>query len=277
VEYEPGAGTYRLPDEQALALAELGSRAFLAGAFQAAAGLVKAEGLVAEAFRSGRGVAPERYDVQVADGMHRTSDARLRAELLTKWIPSLDGVPQRLAEGATVADVGCGRGAALLQLAAAFPRSSFLGIDLDAAAIEAARAAAAGAGQSGRVRFEAVPAAALPGERYDLVLCVESLHEVADPLAAAARIRAALAPDGAWLLVEPFASDRLEDDAGPWGRLVSSTSTLRCLPVSAAAGGFGLGARAGEGRLREVLRQAGFARVRRAVDSPFQIVLEARP
>jgi hypothetical protein len=109
------------------------------------------------------------------------------------------------------------------------------------------------------------------------VLCVESLHEVSDPGAVAARIRAALAPDGAWLLVEPYASDRLEDDLGPWGRLVSSTSALRCLPVSAAAGGFGLGARAGERRLRELLRQAGFARVRRAVDSPFQIVLEARP
>lgn len=277
LEYEPADGTFRLPEEQAVALAEEGHRAFLGGAFQAAVGLIRAEALVAEAFRSGGGVPSEAYPTEVADGMERSSRARLRAELLSLWIPSLEGLARRLEEGGSVADVGCGRGGALLELSASFPRSRFLGIDVDASAIEAATRAAQAAGVSGRVRFEAMDAARLPGGEYDLILSVESLHEVADAAAMARRIRTALRADGFWLLVEPFASDRLEEDLGPWGRLVSALSALRCLPVSAAAGAFGMGARAGAGRLRQLLEQSGFTRVRRPFESPFQIVLEARP
>lgn len=277
VEYEPRDGTFRLPDEQALALAAEGSRSFLAGAFQAAVGLVKAEARVAEAFRSGGGVASESYVAEVGEGMDRTSRARLMADLLPRWIPALEGMSGRLEAGAAVADLGCGRGALVLQLAAAFPRSRFLGIDAQVAAVEVARLAARRAGVDDRARFEVVAAADLPGDGYDLVTSFESLHEMSDPVLVARRIRFALGPDGAWLLVEPFASDRLEEDIGPWGRLTSSMSALHCLPVSAAAGGFGLGARAGERRLREVLEQARFTRVRRAAESPFQIVLEARP
>jgi SAM-dependent methyltransferase len=276
VEYEPRDRTFRLPEEQALALAEEGSRAFLGGAFQTAAGLAKAEALVADAFRSGGGVPPDAYAPEVAQGMGRTSGARMASELLGRWLPALEGAPARLRDGASVADVGCGRGAALLKLAAAFPASRFLGIDTHPVSIEAARGAAAREGLSGRVRFEVASVDALAPAAYDLVTSFESLHEVVDPVEAARRIRAALRSEGAWLLVEPFAADRLEDDLGPWGRLTAAVSTLRCLPVSAAAGRFGLGARVGELRLREILQEAGFTRVRQAVESPFQIVLEAR-
>lgn len=277
VDYEPGGATFRLSEEHAQVLAQEGNRAFLAGAFQVAAGLVKAEVQVAEAFRTGGGLPADAYAPQVAEGMERTSRARLGAELLARWIPALGELPLRLEEGASVADVGCGRGAAVVQLAAAFPRSRFLGIDPNPAAVAAAREAAARAGLPGNARFEVAGGAELPGDGYDLVTCFESLHEMADPVAAARRIHAALDPEGVWLLVEPFASDRLEDDAGTWGRLTSSMSALLCLPVSAAAGGFGLGARAGERRLREILHEARFTRVQRAAESPFQVVLAGRP
>jgi len=277
VEYEATHGTFLLPEEQARALAEEGSRAFLAGAFQTAAGLVKAWEQVAGVFHHSGGVPADAYGAEVGEGMARTAHARLAAELLPRWIPALEGMSRRLEQGASIADVGCGRGAAVLQLAAAFPRSRFLGIDPQAAAVEAARLSAKRAGVDDRVRFEVASATELPRHDYDLVTSFESLHEMSDPVAAACRIRAALRPDGAWLLVEPFASDRLEDDVGPWGRLTSSMSTLYCLPVSAATGGFGPGARAGERRLREILREARFSRIGRAAESPFQIVLEARP
>jgi len=276
VDYRPEGGTFELPEEHAEVLAREDSAALVAGAFRTAAGLVKAEAPVAEAFRSGGGVAPAAYAAEVAEGMDRTSRARLGAELLRRWIPALEGMEARLAKGGSVADVGCGRGAALIRLAAAFPATRFLGIDTQAAQIEAARMAASREGAA-NVRFEVAAAAGLPGGGYDLVTCFESLHEMSDPVGAGRRIRAALAPDGVFLVVEPFASDRLEDDAGPWGRLTSSMSVLHCLPISAATGGLGLGARAGRRRVEQVLRDASFTRVRRAVDSPYQLVLEARP
>ena len=275
LEYEPQAGTFLLPEEHAEVLARDESPSLVAGAFRVAAALVKNEARVAEAFRSGAGVPAESYD-EVAEGMERTSRARLGAELLTRWIPALAGLPARLEAGASVADVGCGRGAAVLQLAAAYPRSHVLGIDRQAPAIAAARTAAGHAGAA-NARFEVADALELAGTGYALVTSFESLHEMSDALGVARRIREALEPDGSWLLVEPYAGNRLVDDMGTWGRLTSSMSVLHCLPVSAAAGGFGLGARAGEDRLREVLGQAGFTRVRRAVESPYLVVLEARP
>lgn len=276
LEYQPQAGTFELPEEHAEALAREQSPSLLAGSFRVAAGLVKSEAQVADAFRSGGGVPAESYGREVAEGMERTSRARLAAELLQRWIPALAGVAARLEAGASAADVGCGRGAAVIELAAAYPRSRFLGIDRQVSAIAAARVASTQAGAT-NARFEVAEALELAGEDYDLVTSFESLHEMSDPRGAARRIRAALGSDGVWLLVEPFAADRLEDDVGPWGRLTSSMSVLHCLPVSAASGGFGLGARAGERRLREVLGEAGFTRVRRALESPFLLVLEARP
>jgi ubiquinone/menaquinone biosynthesis C-methylase UbiE len=273
VEYRPRDGTFELPEEHADALAEEDSPGLVAGAFRTAAGLVNAEAQVAEAFRTGGGVPADAYAPEVAEGMARTSRARLGADLLEGWIAALEGMQGRLERGGAAADVGCGRGAALIRLAGAYPAARFLGIDTQRTLIEAARSDASRAG-AGNVRFETASAEDLPGHGYDLVTCFESLHEMADPVAAARRIRAALGPEGALLVVEPFAAGRLEDDLGPWGRLTSSMSVLHCLPVSAASG---LGARAGARRLEEVLRAASFTRVRQAAESAYQLVLEARP
>jgi ubiquinone/menaquinone biosynthesis C-methylase UbiE len=274
LEYEPQAGTFALPDEHAEALAREASPSLVAGAFRVAAGLMRNEARVAEAFRGGGGVPAESYGDDVGEGMERTARARLGVEL-QRWIAALPGIGARLEAGASAADVGCGRGAAVLSLAAAYPRSRFLGIDRQAAAIAAARAAAARAGAA-NARFDVADALELAGTGYALVTSFESLHEMSDPQGAARRIHAALDPSGAWLLVEPYAADRLSDDLGAWGRLTSSVSALYCLPVSAAAEGFGLGARVGEGRLKEILAEAGFTRVRRAAESPYLLVLEAR-
>jgi SAM-dependent methyltransferase len=277
VEYDPGRGTFALSEEQAVALAREDSPAFVAAAFQAAAGLASARDAVADAFRSGRGVPREAYGPELAEATGRIARTRYSEGLLRRWLGAVPGIIARLEAGASVADLGCGQGAVLLALARAFPRSRFAGFDADGASVDAARRAAREAGLEGSVRFDAVSAAAIPGQGYDLVMCVESLHEMGDPPGVARRVRAALAAEGVWLIVEPFASGRLEDDAGPWGRLVSSMSALHCLPVSLSDGGGALGPRAGAAAIAEVVRAAGFGRVRRLPDEPYQILLEARP
>lgn len=277
VEYDPDRGTFTLPEEQGMALATEGSRGFLAGAFQTAVGLVKAEEDVAAAFRTGDGVSRSTYAPDVAEGMGRTSRARHGADLLLRWIQAMDGIEARLQAGARVADIGCGRGAALVLLATAFPGSRFVGFDADPRSIERARAEAAQAGLGEGVRFEVASATDFPGEGFDLVTSIESLHEVSDPVSAARRIRAALRPDGAWLIVEPFSAERLEENLGPWGRLVSSMSALHCLPVSASGGALGPGAMMGEHGIAEVVQAAGFTRCRKVIESSLHVVLAARP
>ena len=277
VEHDPVAGAFTLPEEQALALADEQSRAFVAAAFQAAAGLAGVHDRLAAAFRSGGGIPHEAYGPGVAEGMARTSRACYGEDLLRRWLAALEGMTARLEAGASVADLGCGQGAVVLALARAFPRSRFAGFDVDAASIEAARRAAAEARLTASVRFDAMAAADLPAEGYDLVTSFESFHEMADPPSVARRVRAALAAEGAWLIVEPFASGRLEDDVGPWGRLVSSMSALHCLPLSLAQGGGALGPRAGAAAIADVVRAAGFRRVRHLPDEPYQVLLEARP
>jgi ubiquinone/menaquinone biosynthesis C-methylase UbiE len=275
VEYDPGGGTFTLPEEQALALATEGGRASLGGAFQAAIGLVKAESEVAAAFRSGDGLSRSAYAPDVAVGLGRTARAR-HADLVPRWIPAMDGIEARLREGARVADVGCGQGAALILLATAFPRSRFVGFDTDPRALEGARVDAMEAGLGDAVRFELASAADFPGEGFDLITSFESLHEASDPVAAARRIRAALGPDGAWLVVEPWSAERLEENFGPWGRLVSSMSALHCLPVSGSGGSFGPGAMIGEHGVARIARAAGFTRCRKLLEGSLQLVLEAR-
>jgi len=277
VEYDPATGAFVLPEEQALALAGEESPAFVAAAFQVAAGLARLQDPLATAFRSGRGVPRDAYGPAVALGMARTSRARYREDLLRRWVGALPGMTARLEAGASVADLGCGHGAVVLVLARAFPRSRFAGFDADAASIEAARSAAAEARLRASVRFERASAVDFPGAGYDLVTCLESFHEMGDPQSVARRVRAALASDGAWLIVEPFAAGRLEDDVGPWGRLVSSMSALQCLPVSLADGGGALGPRAGAAAIAEVVHAAGFGRVRSLPDEPYQVLIEARP
>jgi SAM-dependent methyltransferase len=277
VEYEPGRGTFTLPDEQAQALAREDSPAFVAAVFQAAAGLASAREALADAFRSGRGVPREAYAAELAEATGRVARARYGEGLLRRWLGALPGMIARLEDGGKMADLGCGQGAVVLALARAFPRSRFAGYDAHAASIEAARRLAHEAGLAGSARFAVAAAAELPGDGYDLVTCFESFHEMADPLGVARRVRAALAADGAWLIVEPFASGRLEDDLGPWGRLVSSMSALHCLPVSLADGGGALGPRAGAAAIAGVVRAAGFGTVRSLPDEPYQILIEARP
>ena len=188
------------------------------------------------------------------------------------------GVEEKLLAGARVADIGCGHGASTIVMAKAYPRSEFVGFDYHAASVEAARRAAERAGVADRVRFEVASAKDFPGEGYDLVCVFDALHDMGDPVGGAAHVLKSLAPDGGWLIVEPMAGDRAEDNLNPVGRIFYSASTLICTPASRAQEvGLALGAQAGEARLRAVVTGAGFTRFRRATETPFNLVLEARP
>jgi SAM-dependent methyltransferase len=277
VTYDPATGRFELPAEHALALADESSAVFMAGAFQIATGLVRATDAVARAFRTGEGVSATAYGTELFEGMDRASGVRARAQLLVAWLPALDDVVARLQAGASVADVGCGQGAAILALATAFPRSRFVGFDVHPPFIERARRAAAAARRDGRVRFEVAAAHDFPGEAYDLVTCLDCLHELADPVAAARHVRSALKADGTWLVVEPFSSDRVEGNLGPLGRLVSSVSALYCLPAARSAGGGRSGAPRGESWVREVAAGGGFSCVRLLPDVAANLVFEIRP
>ena len=211
-------------------------------------------------------------------GVERFFRPGYNAHLVPEWIPALDGVQEKLERGARVADVGCGLGASTIILAKAFPKSEFVGFDYHDVSIERARERARAAGVGDRVRFEVAAAKTFPGKNYDVIACFDCLHDMGDPVGAARHVRQALAPDGTWLLVEPFANDQVEDNLNPVGRLFYSVSTLVCTPASLAQEvGTALGAQAGEGRLRHVLEEAGFTRIRRATATPFNLVLEARP
>jgi ubiquinone/menaquinone biosynthesis C-methylase UbiE len=198
--------------------------------------------------------------------------------LISSWIPALDGVEQRLKAGASVADVGCGHGASTILMAQAYPLSVFTGFDYHDRSIEWARKAAAKAGVADRVNFQVAKAKDFPGTGYDLVTVFDCLHDMGDPVGAAAHVLRSLAPDGTWMIVEPFANDRVEENLNPVGRVFYSASTMICTPASLAQEvGMALGAQAGEARLRDVVTSAGFKRFRRATQTPFNLVLEARP
>jgi SAM-dependent methyltransferase len=278
VTYHPGAGAFSLSPEQAFALAQEGSPAFVPGAFQVATAAIKDEEKVADAFLSGGGVGWHEHHHDLFTGTERFFRPGYAANLVSSWIPALDGVQAKLEAGALVADVGCGHGASTILMAQAFPRSEFRGFDYHAPSIDRAREAAREAGVDGRVRFEVAPAKEYGGGDYDLVTMFDCLHDMGDPVGAAAHVRATLAADGTWMLVEPYAGDRLEDNLSPVGRVYYGASTLVCTPASRDQEvGLALGAQAGEVRLREVARAGGFRRFRRATETPFNLVLEARP
>jgi SAM-dependent methyltransferase len=278
VDYEPGSGRFSLNEEQAAVFADEGGPAFMLGAFETIwANAVDAPKVV-EAFRTGRGVGWHEHHRCLFSGVERFFRPGYNAHLTTDWLPALDGAVARLERGARVADIGCGHGASTLLMAKAFPRSTFVGFDYHAESIERARKLAREEAAGGNLSFETASAKAFPGAGYDLVTCFDCLHDMGDPVGAAAHIRGALAPDGWLLLVEPFAGDRLEDNLNPVGRLYYAASTMICTPASLSQEvGLGLGAQAGEARLRDVLGQAGFNRVRRAAATPFNLILEARP
>jgi SAM-dependent methyltransferase len=277
VSYDTDTGEFFLSPEQSVALAQEGDPSFVAGAFQVITAAIKDEEKVARAFLAGGGVGWHEHHHDLFAGTERFFRPGYTANLVSSWIPALDGVEAKLQSGARVADVGCGHGASTLLMAEAFPQSQFVGFDYHEASIEHARTAAADAGLTGRVRFEVASAKHYSGEGYDLVCMFDCLHDMGDPVGAAAHVLKTLAPDGTWLLVEPFAGDRLEDNLNPVGRVYYGASTLVCTPASRDQEvGLALGAQAGEARLREVVSAGGFTRFRRATETPFNLVLEAR-
>jgi SAM-dependent methyltransferase len=276
--YDPASGRYTLPDAHAVALTDDDSPACMLGGFQGMTAAMRAMPKVADAFRNGGGVPWHEHDPELFVGVERFFRPGYLANLVSAWIPALDGVAAKLAQGARVADVGCGHGASTIIMGQAFPRSSFVGFDYHQASIDAATERARRAGVGDHVRFEAAPAKGFPGTGYDLVTCFDCLHDMGDPVGAARHIRASLAPEGTFMLVEPFANDQVQDNLNPIGRVFYSVSTLVCTPASLSQEvGLALGAQAGEARLRDVLHQAGFSRVRRATETPFNLVIEARP
>ncbi len=277
VDYDTTTGKYVLPPEQAVALADEESPACVLGGFQGMTAAMRAAPKVTEAFRTGKGLGWHEHDPDLFVGVERFFRPGYNANLVDAWIPALDGVEAKLRAGARVADVGCGHGASTIILAKAYPKSTFVGFDYHGASIEHARQRAAAAGVGDRVRFETATAKSYPGT-YDLVAFFDCLHDMGDPVGAAAHVRDSLDRDGTWMLVEPRAGDQVHENLNPLGRLFYSVSTLVCTQASLAQEvGTALGAQAGEARLRDVLTQAGFTRIRRATDTPFNLVLEARP
>jgi SAM-dependent methyltransferase len=278
VEYTAATREFSLPPEHALALADESSPFFVCGAFQSFTSLVRDEPMIREAFVTGGGVGWHEHSHDLFEGTERFFRTGYSANLVEGWLPALDGVVQKLEGGASVADVGCGLGASTILMAQAFPASTFVGYDYHEASIDAARGRAQDAGVADRVRFEVASGQAFPGEHYDLIAMFDCLHDMGDPVGAARHVRAALAPDGTWLIVEPFANDKIEDNLNPVGRVYYGASTLVCTPASLSQEvGLGLGAQAGETRLRDVVTAGGFTRFRRAAETPFNLVLEARP
>jgi SAM-dependent methyltransferase len=278
ITYDSSTKKYTLPPEQALALADENSPVFLPGFFEIVSACIKDEPKVTEAFRTGKGLGWHEHDHGLFAGTERFFRPNYRAHLIGEWIPALGDVDSKLKAGAKVADVGCGLGTSTILMAQAYPKSAFVGFDYHPASIEMARKAAAAAGVSDRVKFEVASAKEYPGEGYQLVTFFDCLHDMGDPEGAARHVRKTLDPGGAWMIVEPFANDKLEENLNPIGRVFYAASTMLCTPASLSQEvGLGLGAQAGEGRLSKVLKSAGFTRVRRAAETPFNIVLEARP
>ena len=278
VEYDPASERYTLPPEQTVALTDESSPAYLPGFFQIALGSVIDSPKIEEAARSGEGFGWHEHVHDVHEGCERFFRPGYNAHLIAEWLPALDGVVAKLDQGARVADVGCGHGASTILMAEAFPKSTFVGSDYHEGGIATARERAGKAGVGDRVEFVAAAAAEHPGDGYDLVTMFDCLHDLGDPLGAARRVREALAPDGTWLLVEPNAGDRVEDNFTPVGRAYYSGSTFLCVPNGLSQpGGHPLGAQAGEAATRQVVTDAGFTRFRRAAQTPFNLVYEVRP
>ena len=278
VTHDATTGQFHLEPEQAMVFAQEGSPAFMAGFFEIAEAVFRAVPRVTDAFRSGKGVGWHEHHRCLFCGTERFFRTSYNHHLVPEWLPALDGVAAKLQRGATVADVGCGHGASTILMAQAFPKSRFYGFDYHLPSIETARDAAAKAGVADRIAFEVASAKEFPARGYDLVTFFDCLHDMGDPQGAAAHVRASLKPDGTWMIVEPFAHDRMADNLNPVGRIYYAASTMICTPASLSQEvGAALGAQAGELRLREVVTAGGFTRFRRATETPFNLVLEARP
>jgi SAM-dependent methyltransferase len=278
VEYDPGTGSFRLPPEQAFALTNEYNPLFVPGGYQVAASTIKDADAMAEAIRAGRGVGWHEHHHDLYQGTERFFRPNYIGNLLSSWIPALDGVEEKLRAGAKVADVGCGYGSSTIIMAQEYPNSTFVGFDYHEASVAGARRAATDAGVDDRCGFEVASATEYPGSNYDLVAFFDALHDMGDPVGVAAHVLESLESDGTWMIIEPYANDRLEDNLTPVGRIYYSASTVLCVPASKDQEvGLALGAQAGESRLREVVGTGGFTRFRRAAETPFNLVFEARP
>jgi SAM-dependent methyltransferase len=277
VGYHAVSDTYELSPEQAIVLADEDSPVYIPNAWNTPASMWFDEEKAIAAFRTGNGVAWGDHDGRLFCGVSSFYRNAYRGSLVSEWLPALDGVVEKLGAGTTVADVGCGYGHSSVLMAQAFPQSRFHGFDVHPASIDEARRNAADTGVSGRVSFEIARASDYPGKNYGLICFFDCLHDMGNPIAAARHAAEVLAPDGVVMLVEPFANDRVEDNASPIARLYYAASTTLCCAHAISEGGhLVLGAQAGEARLAEVFRKAGFTRFRRAAETPFNLILEAR-
>jgi ubiquinone/menaquinone biosynthesis C-methylase UbiE len=278
VSCDPAAEQFSLTEEQAFALADPDGALYLPGAFLLALGALRAESQITDAFRSGAGMGWHEHHQDVFTGCEMFFRPGYIANLTSAWIPALEGVEAKLAAGGRVADVGCGHGASTVLLAQAYPKAAILGSDYHQASVDMARKRAAEAGVADRARFEVASAQTFSGTGYDLVATFDCLHDMGDPVGAARHIRQALDADGTWLIVEPLAADTPAGNLNPVGRVYYSFSTFLCVPnARSQPGGYTLGAQAGEPAIRQVAEQAGFTRFRRATQTPFNVVFEARP
>lgn len=278
VEYDPKSKTYSMTPEQAFVLGQDDTPVHLPGFYHMVASCMKDSEKLMEAFRTGKGFGWHEHEKGLFEGCERFFRPNYIANLTTNWIPSLDGVEEKLKAGAKVADVGCGHGASTLLMAQAYPASHFFGFDYHPASIEKAREKAQAAGLSERVSFEVAPAKEFPGSGYDLVTFFDCLHDMGDPTGAARHVRQSLAENGTWMIVEPFANDDVAANMNPVGRVYYSASTVICVPASLAQEvALGLGAQAGEAKIREVVSAGGFTRFRRAAETHFNLVFEAKP
>jgi len=276
--YEPTTRKFGMTEEQELALAREDGPAYIPGAFELALGSLAAVPRLTEAFRSGAGMGWYEHDEAVFHGCEKFFRPGYTMNLVSSWIPALSGVKEKLERGAKVADVGCGKGASTILLAKAFPNSNIFGYDYHDKSIEMAREAARREGVDDRVTFQLASAKEFPGNGYDFVAVFDCLHDMGDPVGAAAHVRRALKEDGSWMIVEPFAHDEMHENFNPIGRVYYSFSTMLCTPCSRSQEvGACLGAQAGEKRMREVVDAAGFTRFRRATETPFNLIYEARP
>lgn len=278
ITYNPKTHKFSMTEEQIFTLAREDGPAFLPGAFELALGSLAAVPRITESFRTGAGMGWNEHDDRVFHGCEKFFRPGYAMNLTSSWIPALDGVKDKLVRGAKIADVGCGKGASSILLAKEYPNSQVFGFDYHDKSIELARESAKRAGVADRVTFNVASAEEFPGNDYDFVAVFDCLHDMGDPVGAAAHVRKSLDKNGSWMIVEPFANDELQDNLNPVGRVFYSFSTLLCTPCSRSQEvGLCLGAQAGEKRIKDVVTSAGFTRFRRATQTPFNLVYEARP
>jgi len=278
VEYDAPTGTYYMTPEQSFALAQDDSAVHLPGFYHMVASCMKDEEKLTEVVRTGKGFGWHEHEPGLFHGCERFFRPGYLANLTTNWIPALEGVEAKLKAGAKVADIGCGHGASTILMAQTYPNSEFFGFDYHDASIAYARDKAKMAGLEDRLHFNISPAKSFPGKDYDFVACFDCLHDMGDPAGAAGHVHDALSSDGTWMIVEPIAADDVAANLNPVGRIYYSASTIICVPASLSQEvGAGLGAQAGQQKIAEAVSAGGFRHFRRATETPFNMVFEARP